>query len=262
MLHIFLLFIFIVMSDLLLENNLLIDSAFRNPNFYDNPFKFKIKFGAIGSSYIQFTKSNEEIAKNADNDPQFFVDTSFNGDPGIKINRTLNRVKYLKLNTLILPISNVITYINDTYEPIIHSVCNQFFNARYLVLKIKGTSNGDLIATDSDFDQESFLLIPDKIIGDHHRIWCIANNTNTFINPINIASIDIELRSNTGEIIQPLFYDQNTKICAPFNVYKTMMDLNGSVETKKIVSIINIYKNLQFAFMLSVGCLEKAVLNK
>ncbi len=203
----------------IIEYNLNIDSKDRSLTAYPNPFNFTVTFGGHGSvtenkTYIK--KSSQSLG--AINESKYETKKIvYEGTPGPIINKKFKNVKYLRLDYIILPRTNVIKK-ND--GSIVSSDClNDYISSddvdkiaykyKYLMLRINEIKSDKILGTNRNLESDVFILYPDKLMGKNHIMWLPTYGSRNYKNSDleNISRLTFEILTPKGE--QLYFYDDS-----------------------------------------------------
>lgn len=152
-----------LMNENITEYRVMIDSVDRNIKAYPDPLSFIVKFGVL---------SGGSVNKNFNNDESAF----FEGPPQPYINKDFKNVKYVKLDTIVLPQRINLEKDNDTY-----SCKNRIADDRFVSLNIESLEHTTMFATADNSlrtnpdtgrmmtTQRPFaVIIPDKLCQNHY----------------------------------------------------------------------------------------------
>jgi hypothetical protein len=89
-----------VLDEHVVEYKLHIDSLDRDIRYYPNPFSFIVKFNPEADTIVQ---TEEYISYKNKNKGTHIVETKFRGPPTPHINKQFKNIKYVKLESIILP---------------------------------------------------------------------------------------------------------------------------------------------------------------
>lgn len=192
-----------ILSERVTEYQINIDSNDRKITTYPNPFKFTVTFGGLGAHQLSNKINNKH--ENPD-------DNYFEGTPGPIINKKFKNVKYVKIDYIMLP---RIIKLNSTcgkFEFEHHDGNSHYLSSYgYLILKIKELSSGKILGTNNLLSDDSFILYPDKIMGNDFVMWSPSNGTRNFYNSNlgNLERLSISIFTPSGK--QIAFTDSNSK---------------------------------------------------
>lgn len=166
-----------VLDEHIVEYQLNIDSIDRDISVYPNPFDFAVTFKPIGNSYV---RSEVLVDPNDPRKGTKIVNEEIAGSPMPYINRDFRNVKYVKLDSVVLPQCTKIKNEDDGSTDFIFDRDSSLLDDRFVVLGIdelvtdKGTQvydTGDSgFRTDENGDSVRYVkpfaqLLPDKILG-------------------------------------------------------------------------------------------------
>lgn len=207
------------------EYQINIDSDNRNKEIYPNPFKFTIGFGdksTINNSYLE---------------------------PNLPFR--MNNVKYVAINYIMLPRIIKINKINNKFEFVDASFSKYNLSSNgYLIVKIKELRNQYIQGSNPLISNDSFIIFPDKLMGNNYVMWISANATIKF-KDIDLAQIDklsIEILTPTGE--QIFFLDPHDKKLDIRNI------INKNKDDPAIRSIID---HMKCFISMRIGLIENDI---
>lgn len=202
-----------------IEYNLNIDSKDRSISAYPNPFDFTVTFGGHGSvvenkTFIKKTPINLGAVNESKYENKKIV---YEGTPGPIINKRFKNVKYLRLDYLILPRTNVIKkndnsllsseFIDDciSYE----DKDKLTYKYKYLILRINEIKSDKILGTNRNLENDTFILYPDKLMGRNHIMWLPTSGSRNYKNSNleNITRLTFEILSPKGETL--CIYDED-----------------------------------------------------
>lgn len=138
------------------EYRVSIDANDRDSKIYPNPFKFTVTFGPPSRQSI-----NEKVLIDP-NDPskgKTIIKTYVDGMPNPCINRTFKNVKYVKIESLVLPKFNRI--VNDSGDYAIDASLS-LDDDRFLFLEIPELRSNNTLGTNTNAEN-NFIIFPDRI---------------------------------------------------------------------------------------------------
>jgi len=205
----------IVLDEHIQEYRINIDSLDRDITVYPNPFNYTVKFNPPGKSLVRTLElidpTNPSLGKK-------IVQTPFPGPPKPHINKEFRNVKYIKLDTIVLPqFSNIIEDPQNIGSYIFDPDSN-LLDDRYVNLHIKELDNKTVFSTNegsvyTDINGETYkpkqpygIIFPDKVLGDVYYVGTPYHSSRIYKNSLlnNIGSLTIELIDSCGK---PLSYD-------------------------------------------------------
>ncbi len=174
-----------------------IDSKDRTVEVFTNPFNFYITFGGIGKSIERWGKDKTEKK-------------AFNGTPSPVIERSFQNVKFIKLDNVILPNSIAITRTSDAVCEISQDPTYDLTKYKYLLIRIKELCCDKIFSTNPVQGDSTFLLYPDKVMGENHTMWLSTFSVRLFQTSklFNLTKLTIEIIDPLGN---PIYvYDADT----------------------------------------------------
>lgn len=231
-----------VLDEHIVEYRINIDSLDRDIKTYPDPFSFRVQFDAPSSGYVrtESLKNGELITTN----------DYFNGAPGPKINRKFRNVKYIKLDSVVLPqysqtkenISGEIVFDKDSY----------LLDDRFVMLEIDELNDSKRVYSTSDAgmrvnpDNGNIIKVPrpfgtiypDTKLGDVYYIGT-PYNSNKIYNSADLGNINkltIKFYDSCG---RPLKYNELFTIkdlecaanhCDPLDIKDLRHPLNKKIQ--------------------------------
>lgn len=247
----------------IIEYYLNIDSIDRSLPAYPNPFRFTVTFGGYGATIDRktFLKKNVDTYGTQNESKKYTKSISYEGTPGPVINKKFKNVKYLRLDYVILPRTNVIIrencisgisdgeIISGSGDSDINCCLSEnqsdriAYKYKYLILRINEIKSDKILGTNRNLENDVFILYPDKIMGSNHIMWLPTSGTRTYKNSIleNINRLTFEILTPEGEELN--IRDENNNI---INI------INESNE--KVSDCID--KNMQMNLAVVMGVVE------
>jgi hypothetical protein len=188
-----------------------IDSSDRSLTVYPSPFNFSVTFGGHGkiTNYESIIKKTPQNI-GAINESKFQQKTvQYNATPGPIIDRRFKNIKYIRLDYIILPISNIINSnigsgSNNTEVLSTEESDKLSYKYKYLLLRVKEIKSDKILGTNRTLENDVFMLYPDKIMGNNHIMWLPTAGARTYKNSNleNITKLTFELLTPSGDILQ------------------------------------------------------------
>ncbi len=191
------------MIEQIIEYTINIDSQDRSLIAYPNPFNFSVTFGGHGNvsekkTYVK-KNVNQSYAVNESNKESKTV--QYEATPGPVINRKFKNVKFLRIDYIILPKTNIT--IEENNQICLSKVESDrlTFKYKYLLLRINEIKSDKILGTNRNLENDIFILYPDKIMGDNHIMWLPTIGNRTYKNSIleNINKLTFEILTPKGE---------------------------------------------------------------
>jgi len=215
-----------------------IDSKDRDITVYPNPFTYNVIFSPA---------SRETITRNEWIDPKnkslgtHIVTTTYNSQPLPHIGKVFRNVKYIRVDSVILP--KYYGIIEDSGTWILDQNKN-LTKDRYVVMKIKNIDSKYNLSTNSVVETTGVKLIPDTIPLTSNFYYAIPTNSNNIIKTFNNSALGNIDRLNFE------FYDSNGNLLA-FN------NLDSTQSVSDVRNPLNI--NLQHDITLVFGVVENEI---
>jgi hypothetical protein len=192
-----------ILDEHIIEYRITIDSLDRDLRTYPDPFSFIVKFNPPSSGTLRSEVLENGTLKS--------VNERFNGPPQPHINKEFRNVKYIKLDTIVLPQhSNIIKNGNDKYELDPNSLliddrfvslvidnieCNRVFSTSDSGKRVH-PDNGNITTPPRPFA----IILPDKLLGRIYYSGTPYYGSKIYKNSLlgNIASLNIQLYDSCG----------------------------------------------------------------
>lgn len=211
----------------------MINSKYRNPNIFPNPFQFQVKFMSKGNNNIIFEDELKE---------------EFVGDPAVNVVGFPSKyfVDEIKLDGIILPISTHIT-IDKQNKKFTMDSNNLISDNKYLALKISNLTLYKPHMIDSHLiKNNSFILIYDKPVGLQHSLWKPIISSIKF-DPTYIDRLDFAIYDDKDKLLFPIINNNLIQSkCNSTNIYKHLID-SCSIE------MFELYNAIQTIIFLSLN---------
>ena len=251
----------------IIEYNLNIDSEDRSLVAYPNPFNFTVTFGGHGnvSETKVFLKKNSTNLSAMNENKYENKKIVYEGTPGPIINKKFKNVKYLKLDYVILPKTNIIKSTtsdninndninNDNESDLCDCPCpNDSISIddqdkltqkyKYLILRINEIKTDNILGTNKNLENNIFILYPDKLMGKNHIMWLPTSGYRNYKNSNleNITRLTFEILTPKGEVL--FIYDENKNI------------INPATETNELIKE-SINENMQISISIVLKVVE------
>jgi hypothetical protein len=202
-----------LMVEQVIEYTLNIDSADRSHTAYPNPFNFVVTFGGHGRTVDRqrFVRKNFTVNGQQNYNKQEIRNVEYEETPGPIIDRKFKNVKYLRIDYLILPKTNIviesdISGCSGSGEDACISTDDSDYLAKkykYLLLRIKEISTDNILGTNKNIQNDTFILYPDKIMGKSHIMWLPTTGNRNYKNSTleNLNRLTFEILDPNGELL-------------------------------------------------------------
>lgn len=149
-----------LLNERLMEYKINIDGYDRDINTYLDPFKFVVTFDPAPKQSIQTNTFIDPIdAKKG----KYITQTQFASSPMPYIDRAFHNVKYVKVDTVVLPQwGKIIKNESDEY---IFDPTSSLLKDRFITLKMKELNTSTFCATNNRLAGDTFQLFPDRLLG-------------------------------------------------------------------------------------------------
>lgn len=234
----------LMLTEHLTEYHIHVDSADRNTSVYNNPFNFTLIFGGIGTSIERKFGHNSYSEKTYTGAPQPFLSQKF------------KNIKYVKLETIVLPKTNTINVSDDpdpTYT--IGDADTDLTTYRYLLLRIKELKSPRVLSTNSAITEDCFILYPDTIMGTNACKWIPTIPFRIYKNSIlhNLERLTFELLDDEGNLLFSVDQDGNR-----LDMARILADLedNKDPDDPILVNFTKLYKMMRMTISFTLGVVE------
>lgn len=203
-----------LLNERLMEYKINIDSYDRDINTYLDPFKFVVTFDPAPKQLIATDTYIDPVdAKKG----KYIKTTQFNASPSPYIDRTFHNVKYVKVDTVVLPQWGKI--IENTSGDYIFDPTSSLLKDRFITLKIKELNTPTFCATNNRLAGDTFQLFPDRLLGLDYYVATPYYASRIYPNAQlgNIKKLSVEFFDSFGD---PLTYGKvlDPKIVDPLSL--------------------------------------------
>lgn len=200
----------------------------------------------------------------------FNIKIPCNSNESFSIKSKFNKVKYISLDSVILPNSIAIdtTHVSDpnlypansNYTAGIQGSTNKFTsltNNRYLLLKIKELGNNRNLGTSAMLDRDTFMLHETESMGIDSSMWKPLQSTIIFpsSNPFELKELTMTFFDEDENELKIIGYDganiTTSNISGTTTTYNQFVSAN-----KNIPSVSYTNKIMQVIFNFTVGHIE------
>jgi len=236
----------IVLDEHIVEYRINIDSLDRDPLFYNDPFCFTVKFNPPSSSTI---RTEVPIDSKNKSKGTRFESTVMRGPPKPHISKEFKNVKYVKLDSVVLPqYSNIIEDEDGEY---ILDPDSRLIDDRFVVLRIKeldddkglkiyDTGEGSLRYDDEDgshpYPKPFGLIFPDKLLGRVYYTGTPYHSSKIYRNSDlgNINQLTIQFYDSCGKKLKfdNLFSDIDIEKCKQDGDHIPLSDVRHPLNKK------------------------------
>lgn len=247
-----------VLDEHIVEYKINIDSLDRDIQTYPNPFSFKVQFDALSNGAVR-TESRR-------NGKYEHVNEFFVGAPGPKINKRFRNVKYIKLDSIVLPQYSK-TMINENCE-MVFDPDSYLVDDRFVILSIDELDDSRRIYStgDSGFrvDPDTGkltnlpkifgLIFPDTKLGNVYYTGTPYNSNKVYNSSDlgNINKLTIKLYDSCGKLLE--FNDLLT-----YKELKEASDNCEPISTRCLNHPLN--KKIQVHLSFIIGVVESQINN-
>lgn len=200
------------------EYRLNIDSKDRDMDAYPNPFHFTVAFDAPSNSSI---KEKVFIDPKDPSKGKMYVDIPIGKISGPHINRKFKNIKYIKIETMILPRFHRVVFDGAQYKL---DASDTLDDDRFLILEIPELKNISTYGTNTAIEG-GYVILPDRITTVYFT--CITYYANKVFDDNSLGNIDkltFILKNSFGEEYVTKIYDTNGNVIAD----KLENDIDGS----------------------------------
>lgn len=205
-------------SENITEYQLYINSIDRDTTSWPDPFRFRTAFDSIGA-------------------------------PNPKIDRKFKNIKYININHVFLPRTNIITVTDDEYALVeSDGGTNDLTNHRFLILRFEELTSPHVYSTGMSITDTSFILVPDQNAGDG-VLWKAMSRSRIYPT------------SSLGKLsrLTPVLYDEfgNQITIMRRTSSDVAYDLaNDANQSDPSDSLIALNKSMQVYYSLTLGVIE------
>jgi len=237
-------------NESVVENLLVISSSDRNTTKYPDPFKFDVILGGASSS-TESTISPSGV----------YTTTTYSGAPDPKIQTDFKNVKYIRIDDVILPDTNVVLIDADPpADQYTMSTADDdlFEKQRGIVLRIEEIANNRIWTTGTLKSYDTILYI-DYEMGLDHKYWKPTHGLRTYPTSklINLRKLSIRLLNDEGEEIQVLGKSLGPPITyTSFNIPATLATLNPDLFPVQYANLVRTNRQMQSIYEIMVGVID------
>lgn len=220
------------------ESEIHINSSDRLTTMYPNMFNFSVSFGVVNT-----TGNRTQI-------------TPF-------ISRSFERVKYIYLEFVSLPKTNVINV--GTGSPITYSLSTDHddeltVSNGFLVLSIEELDTIFAYSTGNLVKPDSFIIVPDRTTGCNHNVWKAIRGKRIYPDSSlkNITKMTLKIKDQYGADLK--YYDQHGDV---FDIQSTLINLKTQLDEAydadiqaQYDSLVTVNSQLQVVYMFIFGTCE------
>lgn len=205
-----------------------LDSLNRNVALYPNPYKYSVLFNQneVIRNLNNMTYSGRKYANDNDN---IIIDKQYNIPPSIPILKNFRNVKYINVNSVILPNCYNITETSNVKKPYEFDIETNMVNDRFCILKINTELDNNIYSNNVEISRKGIVLVKDKLIGnDFYKAISMSDDVNAYEYKKSalptLKKIDIEFLNDYYQPINDTGINVNeTNICNlnhPLNKYR------------------------------------------
>jgi len=210
-------------SEFVVDYTLDIDSKDRDSASYPDPFKYNVIFAPVpvGVERRQewIDPSNKALGKHV-------VSTVYNGPPPPYITKSMKNIKYIRVDSVILPKYYGIKYDSGT-DAWMMDTTKDLSKDRYVVMKFKNLDSKFNLSTNTTVESNGIKLIPDNIMDGSNFYYAVPGNSYNVIKTYNMSLLGnldrlyIEFYDSTGNQLKYTNLDSEqeiTDVRNPLNV--------------------------------------------
>ena len=247
------------------EYQLYIDSVDRNTNNFPDPFSFTVTFGGVGG----------RTAIDTDGSITGTVGTQYqiSGTAAPTLGRKFDNVKFVNLDHIILPSSNVIHVPTDVngngiidpanpaegiYYMMLASSTGESFKLedvyKYLVLRFEELGTTKIFTTGKNFTDISFMLLPDQDLGGKSVLWKAKHDARVFPNSC-LGKLSRLTPKLYDPFNNPITIMSNTYGTTTNTIYNLSADANQKV-TPLPAGLSTLNAQMQVNYSFTIGVIE------
>jgi hypothetical protein len=218
-------------SESVMDYTIDIDSKDRDITTYRDPFKYTVIFAPVPKG---IDRHEEWINPNNKSLGKQMVTTVYNGPPPPYIGRSFKNIKYIRVDSVILPKYASIKLETGNW---IMDTSNDLTKDRYIVMKIRNIESHNNLSTNMIVDTSGIKLIPDiiPITGNfYYAVPATANNI--------IKTYQTSLLGNIDRMYIE-FYDSMGN-----QLKYTNLDSSQAITDVRNPNNINLQNNITFIF--------------
>lgn len=175
-----------VLDENIIEYRINVDSADRDTSYYKDPFTYTIKFNPVSSQTIQ--------------------GVNYSGTPAPHIVRDFRNVKYIKLESIVLPRYQFIENVSDDNFELQNSSASHLFDDRFVIMEIDELKSAEsrVYGTNVHLTNSFSCIIPDKLISTYFYTGLpyLGNRYYKDNNLQNINKLTIRFKDSYGNPIK------------------------------------------------------------
>lgn len=193
-----------IQSEFIVDYTLDIDSKDREISAYPDPFKYNVVFAPVP---VGVERKQEWIDPKNKSLGQRVVSTIYNGPPPPYITKSMKNIKYIRVDSVILPKYYGIQYDVGLDEWILDQ-SKDLSKDRYVVMKIKNLESKFNLSTNTVVESNGIKLIPDNIMLGSNFFYAVPGNAHNYIKTYNMSLLGnldrlyIEFYDSTGNLLK------------------------------------------------------------
>ena len=189
------------LNEHVVEYRIHVDSADRDPSNFKDPFNYVVSFNAIANQIYKERKQDGSL-----------VEHVLKGSSAPFINKEFKNVKYIKLDSVILPRHTIMYDNSGTFELDIDSdSASNIYDDRFVILRIDELNDNDntVFSTNINTENSFGLIYPDKLISKDYYFGTpyFASRHWKNSNLGNISKLSIKFLDSYGNQLK---YSENT----------------------------------------------------
>lgn len=182
-----------VLAEQNMENDIFIDTTFRLFDYYQNPFKFDVKFNG--------TEATTDIRTLSISSSTFSYRKYVSGDPQIVFPHAMKNILRMSMHTLIMPKYINYGFVTDQYVAKTPELKKA---TKYLILKIKEVASSYKYSNNPYVDKGSFIMRHDSTRGENDYWMPMCGNVIFHASNLqNISRLSFEILDSDGELLHP-----------------------------------------------------------
>lgn len=235
-----------LLSEHITEYHLAINTSDRDVKQYPSPFNITVDFNGVGSS-IQ----NEYVNGT-------YRETRYPGTPAPTISRSFKNIKYITLDSVILPRTVGIDSSDPpNFKPISHGNFPNFelLHNKLLLLKVKQLTSVNFFGTGNLIYNDTFALKPDNFMSLNGHYWKAVQPTFVFPTSqlYSLNQMTLQLLDENG---QQLHFVDHLGNDFNFNKVVHAKDWNGNLDNFNIQCIKELDRMMQVIYFFTLGIFE------
>lgn len=172
-----------IQSEFVVDYIIDVDSKDRDISVFQDPFKYTVSFAPVTKG---IDRREEWIDVNNKSLGKHMVSTVYTGNPAPYITKSFKNIKYIRIDSVILPKYSDIVYDTGTSKWILDTTAD-LTKDRYVVMKLKNIDSRFNLSTNTVVESTGIKLIPDTIPDSSNFYYAVPANANNVIKTYNTS---------------------------------------------------------------------------